>query len=79
MALATGLSLPTYWRLERGRIDNPPIRYLVNCAVVLECELMDVMEEKYLQWLPVAGQAPSAPEPARRIGLKGAEQRRRRS
>ena len=32
---ATGMSRSLYWRLERGRIANPPLRHLTNCALVL--------------------------------------------
>lgn len=53
MATRTGLSLATYRRLERGLIDNPPIRYLANCAVVLDCSMGEIFEPKYRQWLPL--------------------------
>lgn len=39
LAPTVGLSLATYRRLEAGRIDNPPLRYLVNCALALGVEL----------------------------------------
>lgn len=61
MAHAIGVSATTYRRLERGHIDNPPLRYLVNAAIVLRVELDDVIDDKWREWLvldPIA-----APEP----------------
>ena len=50
MAERTRIPLRTYQRLEAGKIQNPPIRYLVNCAIVLEVELEAVCEPEWLQW-----------------------------
>ena len=50
MARRTRIKPQTYWRLERGLTENPPIRYLVNCAAVLECRLEDVCEGTWLAW-----------------------------
>ena len=50
MAERTGIPLRTYQRLEAGKIPNPPIRYLVNCAMVLEVELEAVCEPEWLRW-----------------------------
>jgi hypothetical protein len=55
MSRLTGIASQTYWRLERGQLKNPPIRYLVNCAVVLDCGLEDVCEKEWLAWTPFAG------------------------
>ena len=46
----SGIPLRTIQRLERGNLDNPPIRYLVNLAEVFECRLEDVCEEEWLAW-----------------------------
>ena len=51
LAEVTGLSLSTLQRLERGRMNNPPFRYLVNCAAALEVKVEDLIEEEWLQWL----------------------------
>jgi transcriptional regulator with XRE-family HTH domain len=51
MAEATGLSQQTYWRLERGRMSNPPLRYLVNCSIVLQLPLEELLEPVWLKWL----------------------------
>lgn len=63
MARTTGISSSTYWRLERGRIANPPLRYLVNCAIALGVELDDVIEDAWREWLVLdaaqAGEPPS--------------------
>lgn len=44
LAERAGLSLRTFQRLERLEMDNPPLRYLTNCAVVLGCDLEDLIE-----------------------------------
>lgn len=62
LAAASGLSLPTYRRLERGRTTNPPYRYLVNLAHVLGCGLDELIEEEWRQWLPIGGRKPP-PDP----------------
>jgi transcriptional regulator with XRE-family HTH domain len=50
MARRTGLSIATYQRLERGDLWNPPLRYLVNCALVLGVELEQVFEDSWREW-----------------------------
>jgi transcriptional regulator with XRE-family HTH domain len=50
MAERTGIPLRTYQRLEAGKITNPPIRYLVNCAIVLGVDLEEVCEPEWLRW-----------------------------
>jgi transcriptional regulator with XRE-family HTH domain len=51
MAAATGLSRTTYIKLEHGRFENPPIRYLANCALALGCEIDDLIETQWREWL----------------------------
>jgi transcriptional regulator with XRE-family HTH domain len=50
LAGAVGLSLATYRRLERGQNPNPPLGYLVNCAIALGCELDDLLDDHYRDW-----------------------------
>lgn len=47
---ATGLARATYRKLEQGLIPNPPIRYLTNCAIVLGCQLEDLVEDECRTW-----------------------------
>lgn len=47
LAQRAGLSLRTLQRIERLEIDNPPIRYLSNCAIALGCPLEDVIEPEW--------------------------------
>jgi hypothetical protein len=56
----TGISMRNIQRLDWGEIDNPPIGYLVNIATVLETDLLDICEERWLEWKVLD---PSAPEP----------------
>ncbi len=53
LARAVGISVPTYRRLERGQTANPKLRHLVNCAIALGVKLADVLEDEWLEWLPL--------------------------
>jgi transcriptional regulator with XRE-family HTH domain len=61
LAEVTGLSIATYRRLERGEIKNPPLRYLVNCALALGVELDDVIDEEWKAWYVISRQAERPP------------------
>jgi transcriptional regulator with XRE-family HTH domain len=50
VAEATGISLSTYRRMERGLVANPPIGYVANCAVVLGCQPGDILEVHQRGW-----------------------------
>ena len=51
MADATGISTATYWRLEHGQIEDPPIRLLNNCALALGLQLEELIEDEWREWL----------------------------
>jgi hypothetical protein len=68
MSEHTGIPLRTYRRLESGELENPPIRYLVNCAIVLAAPLEDVCEDQWLRWTEFARQATG---PNRRLKIRG--------
>ena len=61
MAGAVGLALATYRRLETGENTNPPLRYLVNCALVLRVELSSLIEDEWLEWAQLGNRGPVAP------------------
>jgi len=42
LARQAGISLRTFQRIERLEVDNPPIRYLTNCAIALGCDVEDL-------------------------------------
>jgi transcriptional regulator with XRE-family HTH domain len=66
MAQLTGISLGTYRRLERAELENPSLRHLANCALVLECELEDLIQDEWRGWWPeTASRAPTRKEVAR--------------
>jgi len=70
MAELTGISLAHYRRLERGQMRNPPLRFLVNCALVLQAELLDIVEDEWLTWMPFDQRHPEPPTsatPSRRL------------
>jgi transcriptional regulator with XRE-family HTH domain len=61
MAAVIGVAPVTYQRLERDEIENPPIGYLVNCAIVLGVEFAEVCEDRCLQWHRMSASAASPP------------------
>lgn len=64
LARAVGISVPTYRGLERGRVRNPKLRHLTNCAIALGVELDDLLEDEWFEWLPLnASEAAQPPEP----------------
>ena len=62
MAKAIGISYSSYWRLERGRYKNPPVGYLVNCALALGCELEDILDDEQKRWQVFDTRAAAPPE-----------------
>jgi len=48
-----GIGFATYRRLERGQIENPPLRYLVNATIVFGVELDEVIEDRWREWMPL--------------------------
>ena len=57
LAERVGVSLATYRRLERNKMRNPPLRYLVNCAIELDCHWSELVEpewEKRMDFHPPA-------------------------
>jgi transcriptional regulator with XRE-family HTH domain len=61
VAPAVGLSLATYRRLETLEIANPPLLYLVNCALVLDVELVELVEDEWVTWSRLSAGAPAEP------------------
>jgi hypothetical protein len=55
----------TLQRLENSEIENPPLRYLVNCAKALGMEdWRELVEPDWEQWLQIKG-GPKKPQRAR--------------
>lgn len=65
LAEAVGISVPTYRRLERGQVDNPPLRYLANAALALGCELDTLIEDDWRTWKVFDQAHPAPPVPER--------------
>lgn len=61
LAKATGVSVATIRRLESGRMDNPPLRYLVNCALALGVELDTLIEKPWREWKVFDTRSPEPP------------------
>lgn len=61
LARLSGISLRTLVRLERMETDNPPLRYLVNLAIVLQCRVDDLIEDEWLEWGVFSGSGPAHP------------------
>jgi transcriptional regulator with XRE-family HTH domain len=51
LAHEVGMSVPTYRKLERKKMRNPPLRYLINCAIVLDCDWNDLIEPEWEEWI----------------------------
>lgn len=63
LASATGISPATYWRLEHGRMTDPSVRLLVNCALALGVALEDLIEDEWREWLVLDQRRPEPPAP----------------
>ncbi len=64
MVELTGIPLTTYRRLERGKsgdLDNPPLRYLINCALVLQMMIEEVFPVALDEWTVFDERAPETP------------------
>jgi transcriptional regulator with XRE-family HTH domain len=60
LAAATGLSLSAYVRLERGRVRNPSLAKLANCALALGVPIQHVIDPAWTGWTTFPG-GPTAP------------------
>jgi transcriptional regulator with XRE-family HTH domain len=50
LAEATGIPRRTYQDIERGARQKAPLAQLINCAIVLDCTLDELLEERHKQW-----------------------------
>lgn len=62
MADATGISLSTYRRLEQGKMPNPPLRYLSNCAIALDTDVSALFEDEWHEWFVLDPKRPKPPD-----------------
>lgn len=77
MVEATGIKRSTYWRLEHGRIANPPLRYLTNCAIVLGVPVEELIEEEWkTTWLQLGADAPAEPPDTEELRRRSLERAR---
>lgn len=51
LAEKADISARTLQRIEHRDMENPPIRYLANLAIVLECQLEDLIESEWREWM----------------------------
>lgn len=61
LAQAAGLSRTVYNRLERGAYDDPPLRRLSNCAIVLGVPVEELLQPEWRQWWKPQPGDPDAP------------------
>ncbi len=66
LAEQADISLRTLQRIEMREMDNPPIRYLANLAIVLGCKLEELIEPEWREWRRNRFGKPKA-KPRRRI------------
>jgi transcriptional regulator with XRE-family HTH domain len=50
MVKDTGIPISTYQRYEAGDYIDPPYRALMNCAIVLEVDINELIEDKFRRW-----------------------------
>jgi transcriptional regulator with XRE-family HTH domain len=65
LAELAGIPIATYRRLERGEIRNPSVRLLVNCAIVLFRPVEELLDDEWLEWLPLDRREPPPVEDRR--------------
>lgn len=63
LAEAVGIPVATYQRLERRQMRNPPLLYLMNCAMALDVPLDMVIEEDWWEWHKFPGGHDEPPPP----------------
>jgi transcriptional regulator with XRE-family HTH domain len=62
-----GLSRATYARLEQGRYENPPLRYLTQLAILLEVDLMALIEDRWMDWHHLGNRKEPLPDDAAKV------------
>jgi transcriptional regulator with XRE-family HTH domain len=67
----TGISMRSIQRLDWGELENPPIGYLVNIAVVLDIPVLDICEDEWLDWTVFDASAPEPPPKGHRVPERG--------
>ena len=50
MAGGTGIGIRTYQRPENDELPTVHLWYLVNCAVLLDCRIEELMEDEWLRF-----------------------------
>jgi transcriptional regulator with XRE-family HTH domain len=65
LAAVTGISIATYRRLVRGEMPNPPLGYLVHCALALGVDLDEIFDDEWLSWHVFSERAIQPPAPRR--------------
>ena len=59
---ASGLTRSTYKALERGDVQHPPVRVLVNLALVFDVAFEELLEDDWKRWTVFDAAAPAPPE-----------------
>ena len=62
MVRDTGIPLSTYQRMEAGDYERPPYQALYNCAIVLQVEIDELIEDKYKTWTVFQAGAAAPPK-----------------
>ena len=50
MAWAVGIPVASYIRLERGKLRNPRLGWLVNASIVLGADFPDLLDDSMMSW-----------------------------
>lgn len=59
LARSVGISLKSLVRLEKRQVPSPPLAWFVNCAIVLDVDLLDILEPDHLRFKQLALHAPA--------------------
>lgn len=60
-ASAVGISPRHLSRLEHGDMKSPPLGYLINAAVILAVDWLDLVEDDWIEFRQLRDGAPSSP------------------
>lgn len=61
MSLDTGIPIASYQRYEAGKYDKPPYMQLYNCAIVLEVDVEDLIDDRFKKWHVYSARAKKPP------------------
>lgn len=71
MVRDTGIPMSTYQRIEAGSYDRLPWQQLYNCAIVLDVEVDELIEDRFKRWTVFDAGAKRPPKTPRWKSVSG--------